>query len=201
MEINTGLLGVIMGCMFSGKSSELIERLEDIAHDTIFCTIKYKNDIRYTREPFLTTHDEIMFECENAFHTQHLMDLVPNILESKIQTIGVDEGQFFPDLNEFCELMINDYGKNVVVAGLSGNAKRKPFGQMNDILSHADSVTWLYAECGEFVCGDDYSESSKMCRRPAPFTKSEKNPEGKIQIGGAEIYTPVCRYHYYSINN
>ena len=100
--------------------------------------------------------------------------------------IGIDEGQFFPDIKQFCELMA-DYGKMVVVAALDGTFLRKPFNQILDLIPICDSVKKLRAIC--MFCGKEASFSLR--------TSADVDVE---VIGGADIYKAVCRecYHRYS---
>mmetsp|Transcript_34591 Transcript_34591/g.98009 ORF Transcript_34591/g.98009 Transcript_34591/m.98009 type:complete len:89 (+) Transcript_34591:262-528(+) len=77
-----------------------------------------------------------------------------------------------------------------MVAGLSGDFRRRPFGHINDLLSTADSVTQLSARCN--FCGPANS--------PANFTLRVVADERTEVIGGADKYVPVCRHHYNALS-
>lgn len=96
--------------------------------------------------------------------------------------LGIDEGQFFEDIVEFCERMANA-GKMVIVAALDGTFERKAFGKVLELIPLAESITKL-----DSVCVD--------CKHSASFTKRLCDSKETELIGGSEIYKPVCRGCY-----
>jgi len=165
---------VILGPMFSGKTTELLRRIRryNVANRSCL-VVKYANDTRYDAEQ-VSTHDK------------HMMEAIPvSILSSieekasKYQVIGIDEGQFFPDLIEFCESMAN-LGKIVVVAALDGTFQRKPFGRVLELIPIAEQVTKLNAVC-------------MMCFQDAPYSRRIGNETEVQVIGGADKYIACCR--------
>ena len=115
---NMGQIQVIFGPMFSGKSTELIRRLQRMKIAKYNCLIvKYANDKRYTDEELIATHDKQMMEAVSATRLDNLKSKY-NIFDD-YDVIGIDEGQFFPDIIEFAETMA-DAGKTVIVAALDG---------------------------------------------------------------------------------
>jgi thymidine kinase len=102
---------MIMGPMFSGKTTELIRRLKRYKIARYECLIvKYARDTRYASEG-LATHDR---QSINAVSVTDLMSLAEKAADYDV--IGIDEGQFFPDVVNFCEDLANA-GKTVIVAG------------------------------------------------------------------------------------
>lgn len=97
----------------------------------------------------------------------------------RYDVVGVDEGQFFPDVVEFCEKLANE-GKIVVVSALDGTFQRKPFGSVLQLIPMAEEVHKLTAVC-------------KGCFRDAAFTRRIGSETQVEVIGGAEMYVPVCR--------
>ena len=97
--------------------------------------------------------------------------------------VGIDEGQFFEDIIEFCEEAANS-GKIVVVAALDGTFERKPFGNIINLIPLAEMVTKLSAVC-------------VYCTREAAFTKRVVENKEVQLIGGAEMYKPVCRVCFF----
>jgi thymidine kinase len=93
--------------------------------------------------------------------------------------VGIDEGQFFPDLLHFVELWAN-LGKIVIVAALDGTFQRKPFGNVLSLVPLAESVTKLNSVC-------------MMCYADAPFTRRLTSETEVEVIGGADKYIAVCR--------
>src|SRR5208283_5719127 len=122
MPQNTGWIEVICGCMFSGKTEELIRRLRraQIAkqHVKIF---KPKIDNRYSTHQIVSHSDQSLSSIivDNPKEIQEL--------SGDAQVVGIDEGQFFsPDLVDVCEHLANN-GKRVIIAGLDQDYRGKPF--------------------------------------------------------------------------
>lgn len=101
--------------------------------------------------------------------------------------IGIDEGQFFPDLVQWVEEMANA-GKHIIVAALDGTFQRKPFGDVLDLIPMAEAVTKLTAVC-------------MQCHQPASFSKRLGDETEVEVIGGAEKYISVCRSCYFRAEN
>lgn len=173
-----GQIQVIFGPMFSGKSTELMRRVRRFQIAQYKCiVIKYVRDTRYSKEQ-LATHDRYTMSAVSACL---LSDVYTEALGCCV--IGIDEGQFFPDVVEFCEDMANR-GKTVIVAALDGTFQRKAFGDILNLVPLAESVVKLNAVCME-------------CYREASYTKrlgAEKEVE---VIGGADKYHSVCRPCYF----
>uniref|UniRef100_A0A8D0EF15 Thymidine kinase n=1 Tax=Salvator merianae TaxID=96440 RepID=A0A8D0EF15_SALMN len=173
-----GQIQVIFGPMFSGKSTELMRRVRRFQIAQYKCLlIKYAKDRRYCING-VSTHDRNTMEALSACS---LKDVHQEALSAAV--IGIDEGQFFPDIVEFCEAMANA-GKTVIVAALDGTFQRKAFGNILQLVPLAESVVKLNAVCME-------------CYREASYTKrlgAEKEVE---VIGGAEKYHSVCRLCYF----
>ncbi|XP_068117958.1 thymidine kinase, cytosolic-like [Hyperolius riggenbachi] len=173
-----GQIQVIFGPMFSGKSTELMRRVRRFQIAQYKCmVIKYAKDTRYNSEQ-LATHD------------RHTMSAVSACLLAEVSTealhysvIGIDEGQFFPDVVDFCEEMANQ-GKTVIVAALDGTFQRKAFGNILNLVPLAESVVKLNAVC-------------MQCYREASYTKRLGVEKEVEVIGGADKYHSVCRLCYF----
>lgn len=177
---NNGKIQVILGPMFSGKSTELIRLLKRYQHTQYSCfIIKYTKDLRYDQDS-IATHDN---QKMKATSTNNLFELKQEILENNYDVIGIDEGQFFPDCVEFCEYMANK-GKIVIVAALDGTFKREEFGNILKLIPLAEKVKKLKAIC-------------KLCYGNASFSKRINDDQNLEVIGGAEIYMSVCRKCYF----
>ncbi|XP_031207806.1 thymidine kinase, cytosolic isoform X2 [Mastomys coucha] len=121
---------------------------------------------------------------------RNTMDAVPacvlqDVLHEavRVAVIGIDEGQFFPDIVDFCEKMANE-GKTVIVAALDGTFQRKAFGSILSLVPLAESVVKLTAVCME-------------CFREAAYTKRLGLEKEVEVIGGADKYHSVCRLCYF----
>ena len=110
LEDNIGYLSIILGPMFSGKTTKLINIYNEYRmKGKNPLVINYIHDTRYNNK-LLSSHDKIMIPCTQ---TENLMSLFDNdniMDESSI--ILINEGQFFPDLYEFTEKILNEYKKN-----------------------------------------------------------------------------------------
>jgi len=133
-----------------------------------------------TAAAFISTHD--VRRAVEATAVERLMDLEGRLPGCDV--IGIDEGQFFPDLAEFCELAAHE-GKVVIVAALDGTFERELFPATAELLPLAENVTKLTAVCFVDNCG-----------APAPFTWRMGEQRQVQVIGGRELYQPVCRDCY-----
>jgi len=176
-------LELIIGPMFSGKSSALISIIRK--HEALGVTcIAYKPNIdnRQGDDEFIYTHDNAKVK---AIRTIALMEHLNTNDFTSAKLIIIEEGQFFADLYYFVLTSIETFKKNVIVAGLDGDRFRRPFGQILELIPIADRITKLTSFCK--VCGDG---------TPALFSHGRSTEISAVLVGAAEIYTPLCRKHY-----
>ena len=186
-------LELIIGPMFAGKSSALqsiVRRRMAIGWDVL--VIKHSIDKRYLPDSennnMVVNHDQQKCPAKSC---SLLGDCLSWNEYKKAKLIVIEEGQFFEDLVTFVLQAVEKDGKNVVVVGLDGDAHRKPFGQILDLIPLADEVQRIYALCK--LCGDG---------TPARFTSaisasvSEATINGKPNVGASESYRPLCRKHF-----
>lgn len=179
--IAAGRIELIVGPMFAGKTTELLRRIEraEIAKKKC-CVMKYSKDTRYSAQN-VSTHD---LHMRTAIPCPVLM---PTYNEASLyDVIGIDEGQFFPDVVEFSEKLANE-GKIVIVAGLDGDFMRKPFGRVLELISKCESITKLTAVCTE--TGGD-----------ACFTQRLVDSKELELIGGNDMYRAASRSSFHHIN-
>ena len=186
----TGYLEIILGSMYSGKTSRLIE----IYKQCQFCNISvivinHNIDNRYD-DKLMTTHDQIKIPC---IKTEKLLDLwvhdndLPKITENLLiitsDVILINEGQFFPDLEEFVGKML-EQNKKIYICGLDGDFQRKKFGQILNLIPLCDKVTKLTSLCS-------------LCKNGTPGIFSKRISSEKEQtVIGSDNYIPVCRSCY-----
>lgn len=174
-----GQIQLILGPMFSGKSTELIRRLKRYQIARYPCLIvKYAKDIRYDLES-IATHDQ---QTLKAISADKLKNLKVNLNDYDV--IGIDEGQFFPDIVEFSEEMANK-GKTVVIAALDGTFQRKAFASILELIPLSEHVVKLNAVC--MTCFGDGS-----------FTKRISADKEVEVIGGADMYMATCRSCFFA---
>eukprot|EP00743_Colponemidia_sp_Colp-15_P008148 GILK01008837.1.p1 GENE.GILK01008837.1~~GILK01008837.1.p1 ORF type:complete len:250 (+),score=42.40 GILK01008837.1:28-777(+) len=172
---DSGHIELIFGPMFSGKTTELIRRIRRYNHAKKKCLIiKSAKDLRYGDDEAAYTHDK---EKMKAIPAVRLFDIEHTAKE--YNCIGIDEGQFFPDVVEFAEQFANQ-GKTVVVAALDATFERKPFGSVLQLIPLAESVTKLTSVC-------------MICNGEASFTKRTTSDKQVELIGGSDVYMSVCR--------
>jgi len=177
-----GWVEVICGSMFSGKTEELIRRLNRarIAKQRVQ-VFKPKIDNRYS-EVHVTSHSA---QRTNAISIEHPEEIL-NLLEDDTRVVGIDEAQFFqPAILEITQRLANR-GMRVLVAGLDMDYKALPFGPMPMLMAVAESVTKMSAIC--VICG---SLASRTQRKP-----SEDEDGEQIKVGASDIYEARCRRCY-----
>ena len=177
----TGELHLIMGCMFSGKSTELIKiiRKYQLLKKTIL-PINHVIDTRYGNNKIIT-HNKTEIPC---MQLDKLLPLLTQDIFRMSDVIVIEEAHFFEDLYPFVLYSINDLNKKVYVAGLNGDYKQEPIGDINKLIPHSDTITKLSALCT--VCNDG---------TPAHFTKRIITDNTQILVGSTDSYIPVCRKH------
>src|SRR5688500_4217793 len=139
-----GWIEVICGCMFSGKTEELIRRLNRaiIAKQKVEI-FKPVIDQRYHRQHIVSHNEKIIRSTPVNFATDILL------LAGDCQVVGIDEAQFFDDpIVDICNTLANA-GKRVIVAGLDMDYEGKPFGPMPQLLAVAEFVTKVHAICAQ----------------------------------------------------
>jgi thymidine kinase len=197
-----GYLEIILGSMYSGKSTRLVE----IYNQCNFCNIKvavinHSIDNRYDDE-LLSTHDKIKIPC---IKTERLFDLwsddiqlndnvekFPRVSDkfkvTTSQVILINEGQFFPDLFDFVNKLLKNE-KQIYVCGLDGDFERKKFGQILDLIPLCDKVEKLTSLCS-------------ICKNGKKGIFSMRLTDEKEQtVVGSENYIPVCRECYVMKNS
>ncbi|MCS7210048.1 MAG: thymidine kinase [Chloroherpetonaceae bacterium] len=138
----TGRVEVIAGCMFSGKSEELIRRLRRAQIAKLNVAIfKPVIDTRYSADE-IVSHSALKLASISVSHSQEIL-----LRSAEADVVGIDEAQFFDmGIVDVCEALAND-GKRVIVAGLDLDYRGKPFGPMPFLMAIAEEVTKTLAVC------------------------------------------------------
>jgi thymidine kinase len=138
----TGWIEVVCGCMFSGKTEELIRRLNRalIAKQKVEI-FKPKTDTRY-HEQNIVSHNENAIRSTPVDFANDIL-----LLAGDCDVVGIDEAQFFDEsIVDVCNTLANS-GKRVIAAGLDMDFEGKPFGPMPYLLAVAEFVTKVHAIC------------------------------------------------------
>jgi thymidine kinase len=181
-----GILELVCGPMFSGKSEELIRRLRraQIAKQNVLC-VKHALDDRWSVE-------HIVSHNGSTFQTRSITDItqLPSLVESlQADVIGIDEAQFFSDsiIPVVCSLL--KAHKRIIIAGLDLDFRGTPFGVMPTLMALSDTVSKLSAICTE--CGDDALLSQRLING-----KAARHDDPVILVGAQEAYQARCRNCY-----
>ena len=142
-----GWIEVITGSMFSGKTEELIRRINRVRIAGMEVKVfKPHIDNRYDADK-IVSHNKTSLESIKVKYAEEILSWVEHT-----DVISVDESQFFDDtLVDVCNDLAN-MGKRVIVAGLDMDYKGNPFGPLPRIMAIAEYITKLQAICME--CGD-----------------------------------------------
>jgi thymidine kinase len=149
--------------------------------------VGYAGDTRYGGEAGVHTHNPAIRGAgalAGGVRAVKARKLLAVALSDGDRCIGVDEGQFFPDLREAL-LRWEGEGRHVYVAALDGDYKREAFGPVAAALPLATHLTKLEAVC---------ASCSPRRGRPVPAHYSRrKTPSTEVElIGGAEEYSAAC---------
>jgi thymidine kinase len=186
MFYTAGWVHVICGCMFCGKTDEMLRLLRrfSIAGRTIVL-VKPRLDTR--------TEDGTVISRSGARHIAVAVDNSREIagLVGHADIVAIEEGQFFDDRLPDVVGRLADAGKQVLVTGLDQDFRGIPFGPMPRLMALADQVTKLTAIC--VVCGEPATRTQRLIDgQPAPADSP------LIVIGGMgdEKYEARCRLHH-----
>jgi len=176
---DTGWIEVIAGCMFSGKTEELIRRLRraQIAKQKVKI-FKPKIDDRYS-------HESIVSHNEQSLPSVLINDINEIVeLSMDAQVIGIDEAQFFDEkIVSICNDLASN-GKRVIVSGLDQDYRGIPFEPMPQLLAIAEYISKQLAIC-------------VLCGNPADKTQRKTTSSERVVVGAADIYEARCRKCHY----
>ena len=173
-----GRIEVICGSMFSGKTEELIRRLNRarIAQQKVEI-YKPMIDTRYSEEN-VVSHDSNSVASTPVESSQSIL-----LMATEADVIGIDEAQFFDEgLVEVCNTLANR-GKRIIIAGLDMDFKGVPFGPMPALCAIAEDVTKVHAICVR--CGNLAHVSHRI-------VEGDK----QVMLGELQEYEPLCRQCY-----
>ena len=178
-----GYLEVITGCMFAGKTEDLIRRIKvlEIAKKKVM-VFKPTIDDRYSKT-MVVSHGGSSVNSILASRAKDILDYI----DDTVDVVAIDEVQFFDhDIIHVCDILCSQ-GKRVMVAGLDTDFRAEPFGDMAYLITTAEFVIKLTAVCTK--CG-------------APATRTQRIVNGKpasyhdpiIMVGASESYEARCRH-------
>jgi thymidine kinase len=172
---DTGWIEVIAGCMFSGKTEELIRRVRraQIARQRV-AIFKPMIDTRYSLD-HIVSHSEARIPSNAVQSSAGILSGVGDA-----QVVGIDEGQFFDaGIVEVAERLA-DQGRRVIIAGLDQDYRGKPFDPMPQLLAIAEYITKTLAICVQ-------------CGNPADRTQRTSAANERVLVGAKDSYEARCR--------
>ena len=178
-----GWVETISGCMFAGKTEELIRRIKvlEFGRQEIM-VFKPMIDDRYS-DTKVVSHAGSSVESYPITAPIEILDFV----KESTQVVAIDEVQFFDDsICQVCNILA-ERGKRVMCSGLDMDFRGEPFGPMSKLMTQAEFVTKLTAVCNK--CG-------------APATRTQRIIDGKpasyndpvVLVGASENYEARCRH-------
>ncbi len=174
-SVRTGWIEIICGSMFSGKTEELIRRLNRarIAKQKVEI-FKPAVDTRYD-ETDVVSHDAKVVSSTPVENSTQIL-----FYAQDFEVVGIDEAQFFgEELVSVCNELARD-GKRVIVAGLDMDYLGNPFGPIPKLMAIAEYVTKVHAIC-------------IRCGNLANYSHRTVKDDNLVVLGETDIYEPLCR--------
>ena len=182
----SGELQLIIGPMFSGKTTELIRRGLRYANiGKKILSINHSSDTRYTTGEICSHDKRKILDTISLFDLDDLIKIYKDNI-NKSDIILIDEVQFFKNSYKTIKELVEKFGKIVISGGLDGDHMQQPFGDTCKLVSFADTIDKLNAVC---VLTDNYQE--------APFTRRLNFDNRKQIVGSNELYIACSREIYF----
>ena len=174
-SVRSGWIEIVCGSMFSGKTEELIRRLNRarIAKQKVEI-FKPAVDTRYDE-------DDVVSHDSNSVASTPVQNATQILFYAEdFEVVGIDEAQFFgPELVNVCNELAAS-GKRVIVAGLDMDYLGKPFGPIPQLMATAEYVTKVHAIC--MRCGNLANHSHRILKN-----------DNLVLLGETDAYEPLCR--------
>lgn len=193
MNNKVGTCRLLLGPMFAKKTTRLVEELNTLADIGWKCLyinyVDHNNRITVAGDKYISTHHS-QFTGLHEFTDKITSSKLSDINIDSYDAIGIDEGQFFDDLNNIVRKWVFTNRKTVIVASLDSDSDMKPFGQAHDLecICDHDNIVRLTAFCSECLKTHILVNAS--------FTKCITTKNGQTLTGGADMYKPVCMKCY-----
>lgn len=177
-------LQIILGPMFSGKSTYIIRNYDLYKEKMKTIIINYKKDNRYDDGDYICSHN---LEKRAAVKLENLEDLEE--IYYSYEYFLIDEGHFFKDLKQFT-LKLLRLKKKVTIVGLNGDINGNVFSNITSLIPYCDGMKYLTSLCS--ICKND----NKGFLHIKIDSKTLKDSNEYKLVGGSETYKTVCKYHF-----
>lgn len=183
-------LDLIVGPMFSGKTTELIRRLTKFASIGKKCL--YVNSALDTREnKKFSSHNPTIGNIDkiDSIKVRYLNISFINTVCNNYDIIGIDESQLFDDTLTHCIInLVDECNKHVIMSGLNGDFLRNKFGSIIDLIPYCDNIVKLSAYCSECA--------KKGIIKEAHFSRRTNTTKTDVIDISYKGYIPTCRICY-----
>jgi len=193
MDFSDGKLELVLGTMFSGKTSYMLSKIAffaDLGFKVLYVNIEFDDRSEQsfsTHNPFLNSKEYVkkanIDKNVKMIKSKNLSD----VDFTNYDIVLIDEAHFFQDLVETVQKLLNNK-MYVIVGSLIGDFKGNKFGDALDLIPICDEIHRLQAYCA--LCAEN-----KKCR-VAIYSKRMSECKETVEIGGSDKYVPVCRTHY-----
>lgn len=180
-----GRIEIICGCMFAGKTKELINRAQraEIAGENVQA---FKPDIdnRYT-EDTICSHTAVEFAAKPVNNTEEGVESILDKVREDTDVVIIDEANLFVDKLKTVVKSLSEQKYRIILAGLDQDFRGEPFEPLPYLLAIADNVEKRTAICDN--CGKPATKTQKFINgEPAPYDSSV------IDVGASEKYEARC---------
>lgn len=183
-------LDIIIGPMFAGKTTKLIQMYNSISKNYNCLAVNYALDNRYG-ENQIVSHDGLRLDCVCIDNLEELSDYKknPELALKFLQTkyIFINEAQFFKGLKQWSLHVMNFMKKNLVMCGLDLDFRREPFGELNMLIPVASNIYKLFGKCSN-------------CPNKSLYSHRKMRSDEQILIGSGDEYMPLCNKCYCKFN-
>ena len=174
-----GTLELIYGCMYSGKTSKLIDRYNELKDKHKCLAINHIFDKRYTNGNKIVSHNNVSIDCVCIEDLEELRSNLNNLEKlNEAEYILINEAQFFKGLKNWVLYMKNTLKKKLILCGLDLDFKREKFGELMDLTISATKTFRMLGKCDK-------------CGNASLYTHRLVDNEAQVLIGSSE-YIPLC---------
>jgi thymidine kinase len=193
-NLNYGWIEVITGCMFAGKTEELLRRVNRLKYAKKKVIIfKHIIDDRYLKNKVVSHQGKTIdaIAVKNSEEIDHKIKQ----LDYKINTIAIDEIHFFDQDQKLIDILdsLIKKGIQVIVAGLDQNYQGKVYFKIAELLAKAEFITKLSAVCVK--CGENATKTQLIIKKKND--EKEEEDENVFIIGGIDKFEARCSNHHY----
>jgi thymidine kinase len=196
MDFSDGKLELVLGTMFSGKTTYMLSKIAffaDLGFKILYINIEFDNRSQNTfstHNPFLNSK-----EYEKKGNVEKNVTMIKTkelttVNFDDFDIVLIDEAHFFEDIVSYVHKLL-EFKKYVIVGSLIADFKGNKFGNAIDLIPICDEVHRLQAYCATCAL-------SKKCK-VAIYSRRVTQSNETVEIGGSEKYIPVCRKHYFDL--